>query len=407
MKAKITNNLAETETFEKLLAKLPAGKKQPVQLDIWDTLVTGLALRISSNDTKTWVVRYRKAGKRYRMALGRFPEVGVADARDEAKRCIGKVADRRNPVQEVHEARQKAEAEKTFAEVAAIFMKRHAVHRDDQTHREYQRELDHDILPVWGSWKISSIKRSDVFELLDSIIDRGSGYMANRLRSLINTIFRFAEDREYVARNPAARIKDIHPEEPRKRALDEDEIRRLFKVLETAPARHQIIVRAALLTAARKSELIGMPWLELKGEWWTIPGDRTKNGRDHRIYMVPSVLEALPKQEGPHVFERGRRWLIQANWFRDLLAKANIKDARFHDLRRSASTMMNKIGIDRLIVERILNHKVMGDVEATYNVHSYDAEKRAALLKWERHLDKIIIGDDMTSDKVVAIAGTR
>lgn len=51
---------------------------------------------------------------------------------------------------------------------------------------------------------------------------------------------------------------------------------------------------------------------------------------------------------------------------------------------------MNMMGIDRVIVERLLNHKVMGDVEATYNVYQYDAEKRAALLRWEKRLNEII-----------------
>lgn len=150
---------------------------------------------------------------------------------------------------------------------------------------------------------------------------RGSGYMANRLRALICTIFRFAEDREYIQHNPAVRVKNRHPEKPRDRALTEDELRRLFKVLETAPVRHQIIVRAALLTAARKAELIELPWSEINREWWTVSAARAKSKREHRVYLVPSVQEALKRlpQEGPFVFHRGRRWLVQANWFRDAL----------------------------------------------------------------------------------------
>jgi hypothetical protein len=126
-----------------------------------------------------------------------------------------------------------------------------------------------------------------------------------------------------------------------------------------------------------------------------LPAARAKNKREPRIYLVPSVQGALIRltHEGRYAFERGRRWLMQGDWFRDALKWAGIEGARFHDLRRTASTFMNRIGIDSRVVERILNHKVMGDVEATYNVYQYDSEKRAALLRWERRLNGIIAGE--------------
>lgn len=143
-----------------------------------------------------------------------------------------------------------------------------------------------------------------------------------------------------------------------------------------------------------------MAWSEIDGDWWTIPAERTKNGREHRIYLVPTVRDAIQgmPHEGRHVFERGRQWLAQCDWFRDLLAKANIRGAKFHDLRRTAATQMNKIGIDDVHVERVLNH-VQGGVKGIYNRYRYDDEKRAALERWERRLNAIIAGE---ADKNVA-----
>lgn len=146
MKTKITHNLAETVAFQDLLGKLQPSKKRqkdPVQIDIWDTLVTGFGLRVSNGGTKTWLLRYRgKNGPRYRMTLGQFPKVGVADARAEAMRRIGQVADRRNPVHELKVAREKADAELTFAQVADLYMRHHSlVFKRPGSQREDQGNL--------------------------------------------------------------------------------------------------------------------------------------------------------------------------------------------------------------------------------------------------------------------------
>ena len=91
------------------------------------------------------------------------------------------------------------------------------------------------------------------------------------------------------------------------------------------------------------------------------------------------------------------------DWFPQLCARAGIQGVVFHDLRRTASTMMNKVRIKPMIIERILNH-VQGGVAAIYNRHTYDVERRAALLKWERRLTESVEGIEAPA-KVVNIRG--
>jgi integrase len=366
--------------------------------EVPDEKTPGLMLRVSYSGSKTWVVRYRRAGKRRRYNLGRWPQLDLADARTAARKYLGQVADDKDPAQD----RADAKAEPTFGDLAETYVERHANNKRPRGRQGDLTMLRNDLLPAWSDWKISHIKRRHIIEVLDAIVDRGAPIMANRTKNLISTIFRFAEDRGLIEYNPAVRLKAPAPKPSRSRVLDESELRRLFEAMQDEPARRQAIVRTALCTAARRGDILGMKWAELDGDVWTLPAARSKNGREHRIPLVPSVkaaIEALPR-DGEFVFHshRSRKRIGQpgqstlvSNWFPPACRRAGIEGARFHDLRRTAATMMNKIGIDPIIIERCLNHVQQG-VAAIYNRHTYDKEKRAALLKWEKALAAIVAG---------------
>jgi len=386
---------------------LVEGLKAPAagQIDIWDTKIAGFGVRVSQGGSKTWLVRYRQGGRRARYVLGRFPQMSLADARQAARLYLGDVAGGKDPAAE----RAEAKGEMTFRQLSDTYIVRHAVNKRPGSRREDEKILRHDLLPAWGDWKVSSIERRHIIEVLDAIIDRGAPIQANRTKSLICTIFRFGEDRQLLRYNPAVRLKSPAPEQARDRVLSEDEIHRLFEALEAESPRRQAIVRMALLTAARRGEILGMGWAEIDGDVWTLPAARVKNKHEHRLPLVPSVLaaiEALP-HDGPFVFHShrpvGQSAMQLWDWFPALCARAGIEGATFHDLRRTAATWLNKIGVAPVIVERVLNH-VQGGVAAIYNRHSYDLEKRAALLKWERRLNEIVEGAP-ASAKVVNIRG--
>ncbi len=379
------------------------------QIEIRDGGCPGLILRVSQGGSKTWSVRYLKDGKRHRYDLGRYPEMGLADAHKAAKAQIGDVAKGENPAAQ----RAAAKTEPTFAEVADEYITRYAVNKRKRGLQADQGMLRNDLLPAWGDWKISQIQRRHIIALLDKILDRNAPMMANRVKTLIAKIFNWAENRATITYNPAVRLSNPAPKHSRERVLSEDEIRRLFEALATESPRRQAVVRIALLTAARRGEILGMRWAEIDGEWWTLPKERTKNNREHRIFLVPSIMAALSElpRDGEFVFHshlsrkaishHGTTTLV-SKWFGPLLARAGIEAAVFHDLRRTAATHMNRIGIDSILVERLLNHVQQG-VAAIYNRHGYDKEKRVALLRWERELDNIINGGGKTAAKVVAL----
>lgn len=367
------------------------------QVDYWDTKTPGFGIRVSVGGTKSWMLMYRDAMKsKKRLRLGEWPEMGLADARQAAKSYGGQVADGGNPAAD----KAAAKAEPTFGEFAAVYLERHArVNKKPRSVHEDILMLNADLLPHWRNHKLSDIHRKDVIALLDAIVARGAGVHANRVRALVSKMFSFAIARDLTEMNPAYKVPRPVTEVARDRVLAPDEIRRLWKALDGESSKAVAVFKLALLTAARRGELLGMEWseLDLDAAWWTIPAARSKNGLAHRVPLVPSAVALLraieaDNHDSQYVFRGGRVGRPIANpqkWLLRLRQRARLQDFRLHDVRRTVASNLSALGVPRLVVSKVLNHVETG-ITAVYDRHSYDAEKRSALLKWERHLQQVL-----------------
>jgi integrase len=376
------------------------------QIDVWDNRTPAFGVRLSKGGSKTWIAMYRKDGRKRRLALGRFPQMGVADARKAAKRCFGEIVRGGDPAAD----RAAAKAEPTFGKLAELYLERHAkVHKRPRSAHEDVLMLNAELLPVWRDRKLSAIHKKDVIALLDSIAARAP-IKANRVRALASTMFNFAIGRDLLEHSPVYKVPRPAPERSRDRRLSDGEVCRLWAALEVEPAKVQAVYRLALLTAARRGELLGMAWseLDLDAGWWVLPGSRTKNGIEHRIPLSPTAigllraLEALGSGASPFVFPGGRTGRPVANpqeWILRIRARAGLENFRFHDLRRTVASGMTAIGVQRLTVSKLLNH-TEGGITAVYDRTSYDPEKRAAVVRWDRHLERLLTPDKDSSNVV-------
>jgi len=378
------------------------------QSDFWDTRKPGFGIRVSKGGTKTWLLMYRQHGRKRRLTLGRFPDLSVADARARATGTLGDVVKGANPAEE----RARAKADPTFGELAELYIERHArIKKKPRSVAEDEHMLKADLLPAWKERKLPAIGRRDVIALLDEVVARGAPIHANRVRALVSSIFNFAIGRDLTEFNPAHKVPRPALERSRERKLSDDEVRRLWTALEIEPLKIQVIYKLALLTAARRSEILGLAWseLDLDRNWWTLPTDRSKSGEEHRIPLSPTAVSLLRQLEADHkspfVFTGGRLGRPVANpqkWMARIRVRGKLDDFRFHDLRRTAASGMSSIGIQRLTISKILNH-AEGGVTKVYDRHSYDPEKRAALLKWERRLIAIVNGEKRGATNVIAL----
>jgi integrase len=365
------------------------------QIDYWDTHLSGFGLRISEGGRKAWTVFYRHRGRLRRLTLGHYPTLSLADARQLAKAALRDAQHGLDPAG----AKRDANSAESFADLGTLYLERHAKIMK-RTWREDERKIRRELLPRWANRKAAEIGRKDVIILLDSIVARGSGVLANRTRGLISKIFNFGIRRGIVELNPAQGVENPGQEHQRDRVLSEDETRALWHALDSERPKIAAIFRLALLTAQRRGEVLGMRWdeLDLEGAWWTIPAERSKNGLAHRVPLGPRAFAILRELQNPppgpiQVFPGSKGGQPIANIkkpMRRLIQRSEV-DFRFHDLRRTAASLMTGLGISRLVVGKILNHVERG-VTAIYDRHSYDSEKRAALLKWDRHVAEIVGG---------------
>ncbi len=387
-------------------------KPRAIRVDYFDAMVPGLALRVGAasalTETKSWSLHYRtRAGKQRRYTLGRYPLIGLARARADARRKLVEVYDGGDPA----ESRKQWRAADTFAQLGETYMERHAkAHK--KSWREDERLIRRELLPVLGGLKATEVKRRDVIALLDAIVSRPAPVLANRVKALIHKIFAFALSRDVVEANPASGVPRPASEKARERVLKEEEIKGLWNALEAElPDKTGLLFKLLLLTAQRRNEVAGMTWAELDLDRgvWTLPGERTKNGRTHLIPLVGEGLRLLRewRETQPdnceYVFPGGKEGQPLVDIKKPLarIRRVSGVDFRPHDLRRTAASRMSELGVARAVISKLLNHVEPGVTATVYDRHSYDTEKRGALLKWDRRLHAIVTGQ--AAEKVVEL----
>lgn len=392
----------------KLTARNVDSLKPPTngRTDYWDLDPKGFGLRVSDSGRKTWMVMYRVDGVQRRLTLGTFPALSLADARQKAKDALQDVSKGIDP-SAVKQAGRRAE---TFKELAAAYLERHAK-RNKRSWKKDERAIERDLNPAFGNRKVKSIKRQDVVRLLERIVERGAPIQANRTHEILRRIFNWAikAGEAGIEVNPAAGVEKPAKENQREKVLTDDEIRAVWKAMEAQTQLMGAMFKLRLITAQRGGEISHMRWPDIDGDWWTIPGEYSKNGRTHRVPLSPLALTILDeirpvtgKQEWvfPSPSLKGPIWAIWKSTA-DIRDKSGV-EFRPHDLRRTAASLMTgRVGVNRLVVSKILNHVETG-VISVYDRHSYDGEKRAALDAWGDLLGKILV-KDKTAKAVVSI----
>jgi integrase len=395
------------------------------RVEYWDGRLSSFGLRVTQTGARSWCVFYRYGGRLRRLTLGSYPRLGLADARAKARKALRDAALGLDPAGEKRAAR---EAD-VFGALVDRYVAEHAnAYNKPRTISEKRKLLEAEILPKWKNFRIADIKRRDVIALVDSIAARGARIHSNRVLALINSIFNFAISKEIIEANPAHRVPKPGREQTRDRVLSEAEVRALWLALNDEPLQVAALFKLGLLVAQRRGEILGAEWREfdLDSGWWTIPGARTKNRLAHRVPLAPQALaivrdlRAQATKDATYVFPgpRGKPISEPKKWVTRVRARAAVLlreqnagrqsdqglppplDFWLHDLRRTAATNMAAAGVDRLVVGKVLNHVEHG-VTAIYERHSYDAEKRAALSRWDRRLGEIVSGEP--TPKVVAL----
>jgi integrase len=338
-----------------------------------------------------------------------------------ARKLAAEVHLKRASGESVTTAKQGGDA---FADAARAFITEHSKPkvRGWQEHArllglvpETLEEISRGLASRWRTKPVTDVTAADIFAVVDEAKRRGvpglerrkkDGLSESRARAMLSCLsrmFRYLLEHQRVEANPCTSIIRPPPPRARSRTLTDDEIRAFWQACEMLNPPFGPVLRLCLLTAARLNEVAALRWDELVDGEIRLPGQRTKNHREHTIPLAPLAQQIIAGvQRFPNselVFTTTGTtpvsgWSKVKNRIDALMGP--IPEWRFHDLRRSAATGMGRCGADPHVVERALNHVSgsFGGVAGVYQQHRYRDEVRAALEAWGALVAKIVGAQD-------------
>jgi integrase len=368
----------------------------------------GLFALIKPSGSKLWRFKYTFQGKEKLMALGEYPLVRLADARERAFKARKLLADGIDPMGERKAARIEVEAravqeqrnaETTFKAVALKWHE-HWCAGDDvnsDTAGYILRRLEADVFAAFGSKPIDEITPREIRELIQAIGKRARD-VAGRQLGTINQIFRYALTHDLAKNNPAAfKPSDILPSRKTQNRAHIEPSRLPALLVAIDEYNSKLLVRYALklmaLTFVRTSELLEAPWREfdLDNSRWVITPERMKMDKPHIVPLsrqAVEVLRELKRLAGdkefvfPGLNKQTENKTINCNSLLNALDDLGYKGVMTgHGFRGLARTILAENGFDKAHVELQLSHSNDDKVEAAYN-HAQYLPQRAELMQW-------------------------
>ena len=351
---------------EALVASLQPAARDRI---LYDDRVVGFALRITPAGTRLFSVRAYVNGKRRTAPLGRFPELGVAQARDLALQALADMRRGLDPT-EARKARAKARAaaEVTVAELTVRWMAEHVRPKlKPKTVIKYEQLLARLILPVLGDIPVARLAVDDIsrFHAALAHIPRS----ANHAKAIVSALLNFgcALGLRAPGDNPARRVRPYR-ERQSERFLSETELVAAAEGIAAAERAGKIGpyaaagLRLALFTGARSGEITAAEWGHINWQRRFLRLPDSKNNQPRTIHLSDAaieVLRGLPRVR-PYIIAGAipgepyknltRAWAIARRF-------AGLEDVRLHDLRHSYASLAASQGIGLPMIGKLLGHR--------------------------------------------------
>jgi integrase len=400
-----------------------AEKSGPARREIADSLLPGLYFVIeqtpkSGRDKdagRSWAARYRSPlnGKPAKFRLGPFPTVGVSKARDLCRDALTHVAAGRDPrnvkadaIAAQVEAKKAAEIEagNTVNAAWAEYDQRHLIGKcRPGTRSRFKQDAVH-WLPKLGPKTLRAVTKKDCLDVIDDSMSRGPS-AANTTLTVLSSFFGFCVERDMLEKSPTMGIKKPSEYRPRERALTDDEIKIFWAGCERMGGTFGKLLQLLLLLPFRRGELARMKFGNIKGRTIYLEAERSKNHAAHALYLPDqalAIINSLPKF-------RNCDWIFSTNGdapsgnFSAAKAKvdklAPLPHWTIHDLRRSCTTGLARIGVSPIVADKLLNHKrgELSAIAAIYQKHDFAKECEDALTRWADHVSALVGASPQTA----------
>jgi integrase len=361
---------------DRSVAAIPYSKKQT---EYWDLSLPTFGVRVGAS-TKTFIVMRHRSRK----VLGRYPILGLAEARDRAKQFlyVNTVPNPRRP-------------SISYKDAADRYLEMRETDTAKGTFREYTRHLRKNFT---FPGNIEGISQSQIIDQLDRI--PGQSERAHAARAL-KTFFSWCVQRQYLGTNPMLSIKMPKEPESRERVLADEELIAIWRALTAFPeTRYAVILRILMLTGQRANQIASLrrPWIDTDKHLFNFPKEVMKAGKPHALPYGTEVARQLKliNPAGEHYFSPPDMDRPFTTWSKNkvLLDKAlELPHWTIHDLRRTWSTNAPRLGITSDITERVLAHTApSGKIAAVYDRFKYEPQMRDAMHKMERFILDLVEG---------------
>lgn len=380
----------------------------------------GLWLQISKLGGKSWVFRFTLHGKSREMGLGPVHTVSLADARTKALDHRKEIAEGLDPIEvrKSEQARAKLEAEKmkTFAECATAYIEAQRAGWKNEKHgKQWTATLETYAFPVMGALPVAGVDTGLVLRVLEPIWHTKTE-TASRVRGRIESVLDWATFRGYrQGENPARWKGHLDNELPARAkvqavehhaALPYAEIGAFMADLQQREGISPRALEFSILTAARSGEVRGALWAEidLKAKTWTIPKERMKMDKEHRVPLsdeAVELLEAMPRIEGSeYVFTAPRGGQMSDMALTAVLRRMKRGDLTQHGFRSSFRDWAGETtAYPREVIEHALAHKLKDKAEAAYQRGDLLVKRARLMADWARYCSTV----QRVSGKVIAI----
>lgn len=348
----------------------------------------GLYLQVTASGARSWILRYQRHGKRREMGLGSATLYGLADARQRAVQYRRLLAEGLDPI--AHRRAVQAASGRTWGQAVDDFIATHAPGWKSEAQADQWRQS----LNAYGpdrALPVEALDTAEVVRLLRKVwTDKTE--TATRVRGRIERVW----DAEKVAGvvtgdNPArwrGHLDNLLPK-PSKvakvahfRAMPYGDVPAFMARLAERDAITRLALRFTILTAARTGEVTGAAWSEFDGDVWTIPAERMKAGKEHKVPLTPAalaLLDGLPRRKPPFALsENAMLYLLQKPPPKGYGLPYTVHGFRssFRDWAAETTTF------PREVAEMALAHAIPDKTEAAYRRGALLAKRRDLMQAW-------------------------
>lgn len=378
----------------------------------------GLHLDVRPTGARLWRYRYRLAGQENTFAIGEYPDISLAEAREARDAARKLVRDGIHPAHQrkVEKLKAQFEGKNTFETVAREWLEDRRTHKDApwavRTYRQRKGILEKEFFPTLGSLPLSQVTPAHVYPILKKLEKRAPqmAVVARQCASAISQLGiatgRATTDLGYPLRKAVKTKSTVH-----KRPMREQEIPAFFEVLDRYSGGLPVKIAIELLwwTLVRPIEVIGANWdeFDLANATWTIPAHRMKMAQPHVVPLPKQAvarLKALRPLYGKSAFLLPNRKDSRKPASPGIIAKAFVSmgyEGTFSPgaVRVTGRTMLGEQGHPKDVLERQIAHRDKKHVRA-YDQGDRLEARRVVMQGWADYLDALKRGTQVLSFKV-------